>query len=345
MTAFGRQIEENAFLQEKHSVPRQYRVFGTRYEASFSSLLNLLSKMFDSENDVIVRYVSKENAVPYLRIGHLIEILNLGSYELRGGDSPMIFVRLNNPERVRKDAYDKNYSNVLFDRTQEKHKVSTEIMDYFFTHSLSNNERWNFIEDFFLGDTNEELIRKYPGHPFKPIDIVSELSKKKVVKAEIEVQQSSLDSVTTYPPRSGTYMPKDHLTIEIDGKPVTMTVREWIQNDPISFHKLVKDKDIYVDTGTVYKSLMLAIEKNYPEYYTRLLGLRKLITISEKDGPVMADAAMRENPVKFYKWWTKNKETVFIPLRDKIWLFDAVKKVDPTILREKDLKSIKSVPR
>ena len=189
------------------------------------------------------------------------------------------------------------------------------------------------------------MIRKYPGHPFKPIDIVSELSKKKVVKAEIEVQQSSLDSVTTYPPRSGTYMPKDHLTIEIDGKPVTMTVREWIQNDPISFHKLVKDKDIYVDTGTVYKSLMLAIEKNYPEYYTRLLGLRKLITISEKDGPVMADAAMRENPVKFYKWWTKNKETVFIPLRDKIWLFDAVKKVDPTILREKDLKSIKSVPR
>ena len=345
VTAFGGQIEENAFLQEKHSVPRQYRVFGTRYEASFSSLLNLLSKMSDSENDVIVRYVSKENAVPYLRIGHLIEILNLGSYELRGGDSPMIFVRLNNPERVRKDAYDKNYSNVLFDRTQEKHKVSTEIMDYFFTHSLSNNERWNFIEDFFLGDTNEELIRKYPGHPVKPIDIVSELSKKKVVKAEIEVQQSSLDSVTTYPPRSGTYMPKDHLTIEIDGKPVTMTVREWIQNDPISFHKLVKDKEIYVDTGTVYKSLMLAIEKNHPEYYTRLLGLRKLITISEKDGPVMADAAMRENPVKFYKWWTKNKETVFIPLRDKIWLFDAVKKVDPTILREKDLKSIKSVPR
>ena len=59
----------------------------------------------------------------------------------------------------------------------------------------------------------------------------------------------------------------------------------------------------------------------------------------------MVDDVMRENPVKFYKWWTKNKETVFIPLRDKIWLFDAVKKVDPTILREKDLKSIKSVPR
>ena len=28
-----------------------------------------------------------------------------------------------------------------------------------------------------------------------------------------------------------------------------------------------------------------------------------------------------------------------------ITVFDAVKKVDPTILREKDLKSIKSVPR
>ena len=43
-------------------------------------------------------------------------------------------------------------------------------MNYFFTHAYSNEERWNFIEDFFLGENNEELIRRYPGREIKRVD-------------------------------------------------------------------------------------------------------------------------------------------------------------------------------
>lgn len=169
--AFG-VIDENAFLQVNN---RQYRVFGSRYEGSFSATLRLLAKLTNDKSGKVRRFVAKENSVPYVRIGHLIEILDLGAFEMRGGEAPMIFVRLNSPEIVKRDSFSADYSNILFDKTQEKHTVSTEILNHFFTHSFSNEERWNFIEDFFLGENNEELMRKYPGKEIIQTDIIEEL--------------------------------------------------------------------------------------------------------------------------------------------------------------------------
>lgn len=334
--AMGGMVEENAFLQEKHTIPSQYKVFGTRYEGSFSSTLSTLAKLLDTEDEKAVRYVSKENSVPYVRIGHLLEILDLGSYEMRGGDAPMIFVRINSPEKVRRDCFDSGYSNILFDRTKEKHKVSSEIMNYFFTHAYTNEERWNFIEDFFLGDNNEELIRRYPGREIKRVDVVDVLRGKKVQKIDVSTVKGMSAGAMTYPPRSGTYNPKDHLTLEVDGKPVTYTIQGWIDNDPLTLHKAVRAKVIYVHAGSVYHRLMNVIEKDHPEYYTKLLGLNKKLQILGHREPVMADVLMREDPIKFYKWWVSHRSEVHIPAREKIWLFDKVTKSDPSLLKKKD---------
>lgn len=168
--AFG-VIDENAFLQVNN---RQYKVFSKKYEKSFSDTLKTLAKL-TKELGTANRYLAKENSVPYVRIGHLIEILNLGDFEMRGGEAPMIFVRLNSPEIVKRDSFSDDYSNILFNKTQEKHTVSTQILNHFFTHSFSNEERWNFIEDFFLGENNEELMRKYPGGEIIPTNIIEEL--------------------------------------------------------------------------------------------------------------------------------------------------------------------------
>ena len=338
----GGMVEENAFLQEKHTIPHQYKVFGTRYEGSFASTLSTLAKLLDTEDDKAVRYVSKENSIPYIRIGHLMEILDLGSYEMRGGDAPMIFVRLNNPERVRKDCFDPGYSNILFDRTKEKHKVSSEIMNYFFTHAYSNEERWNFIEDFFLGENNEELIRRYPGREIKRVDVVEVLKGKKVQKIDVSTVKGMTASGMTYPPRSGTYNPKDHLTLEVVGQPVTYTIQGWIDNDPLTLHKAVKDRVIYVHAGSVYHRLMNVIEKDYPEYYTRLLGLRKTLKILGHREPAMAEVIMRKDPVKFYKWWVSHRSEVHIPLRDLVWLLDKVEKEEPGAIKKQDTQYVDS---
>lgn len=343
--AMGGMVEENAFLQEKHTIPAQYKVFGTRYEGSFASTLSTLAKLLDTESEKSERYVSKENSVPYVRIGHLLEILDLGSYEMRGGDAPMIFVRVNNPDRVRKDSYDSGYSNILFDRTKEKHKVSTEIMNYFFTHAYTNEERWDFIEDFFLGDNNEELIRKYPGGEIKRVDVVEVLRGKEVQKIDVSSIKGVTDGAMTYPPRSGTYNPKDHLTLEIDGQPVTYTIQGWIDNDPLTLHKAVRAKVIYVHTGSVYHRLMNVIEKYHPEYYTKLLGLNKKLQILGHREPVIASLLMREDPIKFYKWWVSHRSELHIPTRERVWLLDKVTKADPALLKRPDKEFLTSLKK
>ena len=40
----------------------------------------------------------------------------------------------------------------------QKEENYIKIMDYFFTENLSDDERWNFIENYFLGKNVEEEI-------------------------------------------------------------------------------------------------------------------------------------------------------------------------------------------
>ena len=77
-------------------------------------------------------------------------------------------------------------------------------------------------------------------------------------------------------------MPKDHLTIDVEGENITRTIQEWIDEDPISLHKLIKDKVIYGDSGCVYDRVMKTLEKNHTDYYNKLLGLRKMILMLSK---------------------------------------------------------------
>lgn len=335
-------IEENAFLQERHSSPTTYKVFNNRYEGSFAGTLSLLSKLLEGDSGKANRYVSKENSIPYIRIGHILEILDIGSFEMRGGESPMIFVRINSPETVRRDAYSTEYDNLLFDKTQEKHKVSTEIMNHFFTHQYSNEERWNFIEDFFLGENNEELIRRYPGQDIIRQDIIEQLSGKEVKKVDQADSSQNYNGSLLFPPRQGRYTLKDHLTIVIDDCNVTRTISEWIEEDPVPLHGLVLNHDIYIDNDLVYKRLMRNIENKYPRYYTKLQGLSKRINIPGYAENTMAEVAMKEDPVRFYKWWSRNREEVFIPLKDKIWLFNFIHTNNPDVLRIVDRRFLNS---
>ena len=100
----------------------------------------------------------------------------------------------------------------------------------------------------------------------------------------------------TYPPRSGTYTFKDHLTIGEE----TRTIKGWVEEDSLSLHQLAKDHTVYLD-AVVYTRLMAAIEKDHPEYYIKLLALRKMIQIPGYKEPTMAEVVMKENPIKFYK--------------------------------------------
>ena len=338
-TTLGR-LEEDAFMQERPGATKQYRSVGTRYEHALASLQSLLLKLFENNENQVCRFLGKDNLSRFVRIGTFMEILNVGSYELLGGETQMIFIRLNNPELVEADSKSSSYHNSLLEKNHERHEISLELMDHFFTQQLTNEERWDFIEDFFLGDDNATLFQKYPGHGAIPeVDLAKVMKGKKANVSDPSAPMANAAAPAEYPPREGKYMPKDHLTIEVNGEKVTRKISEWIEEDPCSLYPMIQKKIIQVDAGHVYQALINRISERFPEYYTRIQGLRKMIEFTGYPQPVMASVVYDTDPVKFYRWWVNHRDVVYLSLPNKIRLVDTVSRINPKVIKKEDLIS------
>ncbi|NTV66387.1 MAG: ATP-dependent DNA helicase RecQ [Chlorobaculum sp.] len=175
-------VESNAFLQKRKSIDGyEYRVFNNQYLASFMSLKKSLTDLFgNADRPLVERYVTNKDSssVNYVRLGYFLEILELGTFEVKGGENPMVFIRINDPDRIERDSKNSSYSNSLLSKTLEKHYLSNQIYDHFFLRSFTNAERWNFIEDFFLGADVDTILEKYKGGEANNIDIIETLKKK-----------------------------------------------------------------------------------------------------------------------------------------------------------------------
>lgn len=175
-------IEPDSFLQERRTVDGfEYRVFSNQYLANFSSLIRKFTSMFENSNSLVVeRYVTNNeiNAVNYVRLGYFLQILDLANFEIKGGENPMVYVRINDPYRIEFDSKSKKYSNTLLTSTLQKHDISSQIFDHFFLNYFTNAERWDYIEDFFLGMDVDSLIKKHIGGTSNTLNIIDELKKK-----------------------------------------------------------------------------------------------------------------------------------------------------------------------
>lgn len=94
-------LEGDSFLQQRHhGTTMQYKVFSTNYGAKFIQLLRILSNLFDGKERLSTDKYLSINEIPlknHIRLGSLLEIMELGSFETTGGDDPKIFLRLNDP--------------------------------------------------------------------------------------------------------------------------------------------------------------------------------------------------------------------------------------------------------
>jgi hypothetical protein len=84
------------------------------------------------------------------QVAQLIESFGLGSYELIGGSRPLVFIRINDPNKV-KYLTTHDYQNQIVKDIKQRHKNSMEIMEKFFMSDFDTKERWDFIENYFLG--------------------------------------------------------------------------------------------------------------------------------------------------------------------------------------------------
>lgn len=83
----------------------------------------------------------------------LLSIFDYATYEVVGGEQPEIFIRLNDPEKVRRIVYGEiKYSNSYVTKAKQKHEREVKILRKFFSDPLSDDARWDYVERYFLGD-------------------------------------------------------------------------------------------------------------------------------------------------------------------------------------------------
>jgi len=116
--------------------------------------VRLFNRMFlGDETDFFSEYISikSKNNKNYIKMAYLLESFLLGNYELSGGKLPQIFIRIGDPFKIQTLAKDNSYSNQILQDIDNRHKISMEIMESFFTSNMTDSERWDFIESYFLG--------------------------------------------------------------------------------------------------------------------------------------------------------------------------------------------------
>lgn len=334
--------ETPAFITKRRvGTDYEYQIFEPRYQEYFTTILRLGATLLQN-NDSADRFVSKERAINYIRLGYFLEMLDIGSFKSYGGENPMIFIRVNNPEIIARDATRNNYANVLLEDTQKRHDTSNQLFDHFFMHSMSDEDRWNFIEDFFLGENTDYLVKQYHGGESNASDIIQTIEQKSLINPTINQVPADYDMhvLNIFPARENeTYDNERLLTIKTDNENGirTMKVCDWINKSPkdfdqesIKFHFLLPDD--------VSQALLQALRRVDPEYYKKRMGLNLTIDFFGKQ--VKASIPYSTDPVRFYNWWKTNRP-VYLSPQEKINLFTKVYKLNPRVLSKRDLKILK----
>lgn len=82
----------------------------------------------------------------------LLSIFDYITYEIAGGEEPEIFIRLNDPNKVKNIVLGNTfYSNTYVSKAKQKHDRDVAVLLKFFNELKSDEERWDYIEEYFLG--------------------------------------------------------------------------------------------------------------------------------------------------------------------------------------------------
>ncbi len=338
---YGDKLEENAFLgRRNHGKEVKYRIISTLYNREFSKIESKIQSTLDDTLDETLRFItnSDSNSMTYIRIGQFLELFDLGSYEIKGGDNPMIFLRLNDPRRIEKDSKE-YYNNFILKKTLERHYLSNHIFDHFFLNEFSNDERWDFIEEFFLGKDIDELFQKFPARPTtNELNIIDFLIEKdSLEKPSLPVRTTPTIEQTYYPEKNHQIKSTTLLTLETDQGIETLSVTNWLQKNPVLLHQ-VGEQHNFSYNDEVFKVLLSRIRET--DYWVEYRGLQIVIEFPKYSKTVKAVVPYKDEPVEFYLWWKSNPRRVKLTFKEKVDLILRVGKLAPQKLKAEDRKYI-----
>ena len=150
-------LESGTFLQEKtfeNSIDKKYKIFLDKFDIVMHSILKNFNAIFENQNNFFEKYISSDDAHKNknIKVAYILEAFSLGSYELSGGRLPQIFIRISDPFRINLILKNGKYKNDILRNIEERHSRGIKIMEQFFGSKMSNEERWNYIENYFLGE-------------------------------------------------------------------------------------------------------------------------------------------------------------------------------------------------
>lgn len=335
---FGR-IEDGAFLQRRRiNFTDEYQVFNSRYEGRIARLTQIFASLFgDNEYSETSRFLSygSDSLKEHIRLGSFLEILRIGYFDSKGGDDPKVFIYINDPRKIRFDSEYKDYKNSIVESIKQRHGSSTEIFAHFFTNYFTNQTRWDFIEDFFLGMSKEELFDKYPEGYQNHVDILEYIKNNSESNDDVNILRNRNNTNDFEPKKGKIYKKSDYLCIDNKIKKVS----QWVTEDPVLLHRSIVSKDYKIESD-YYDVLVSRLKAKYTLYYRDFMGLKLQIDFPGYKEKVVANIPYQEDPIKFYKWWKQNTESVTLTKKEQLELFNRVYEVKPTTLLLKHLKLI-----
>ena len=135
----------------------KYRIVNSSYRQKAETLIfrsQIIKELNNLKTNKVEKYktTDKDKMKNMTKVLTLLSMFNIIQYDMYGGQNPEIFIRINDPARINAIAENNIiYKNSIVERAMEKHNRDCEILEKFITELNTDEERWNYIEDYFLG--------------------------------------------------------------------------------------------------------------------------------------------------------------------------------------------------
>ena len=155
-----------------------------------SRIVSNLSKMSDASSfSSFLSLATDEASMIALK---LFSIFDYITYEVVGGEEPEIFIRLNDPNKIKSIVMGNTYySNNYVAKARQKHDRDVEVLLHFFNGLKSDEERWNYIENYFLG---YDVLCDIASMKTEPLDMIKAIEKEKSYPTTMFSNWSDLSS-------------------------------------------------------------------------------------------------------------------------------------------------------
>ena len=91
----------------------------------------------------------------------VLESMGVLAFRMNGGANSQIYIYVNQIQPIRnilKRPW--NYENRLLKMVAERHAVSVKMLTYLYENDFTSEQRWDLLEDYFLGRIPEEVEKE-----------------------------------------------------------------------------------------------------------------------------------------------------------------------------------------